>query len=112
MEVRTQRENGTLITEVSGRIDGATAREFEVAVRSAMREDDAAVIMDLEGVSYVSSAGLRAILLIAKELGRREAKLALCSLSESIHDVFEVSGFGDIVRIHANRAEALSKVGG
>ena len=83
MEVRTERQDGTLVAEVEGRIDGVTAREFEDTMKSAISEEDAAVIMDLEGVSYVSSAGLRAILLIAKDLGKRDAKFALCSLAET-----------------------------
>ena len=60
--MRTERQDGTLVAEVEGRIDGVTAAEFEDTMKSAISEEDAAVIMDLEGVSYVSSAGLRAIL--------------------------------------------------
>ena len=113
MEVRTERQDGTLVAEVGGRIDGVTAREFEDAMKSAIsEEEDDAVIMDLEGVSYVSSAGLRAILLIAKDLGKRDAKFALCSLAEPIGEVFDMAGFDKIIKIHRTRAEALTETGG
>ena len=112
MEVRTERQDGTLVAEVEGRIDGVTARQFEDTMKSAISEEDAAVIMDLEGVSYVSSAGLRAILLIAKDLWKREAKFALCSLAEPIGEVFDMAGFDKIIKIHGTRAEALTETGG
>ena len=112
MEVRTERGKGTLIAEVEGRIDGVTAREFEDAMKSAIGEADAAVIVDLEGVSYVSSAGLRAILLIAKDLKNRDAKFALCALAEPIQEVFEMAGFDKIIEIHGTRAEAVTAAGG
>ena len=113
MEVRTERQDGTLVAEVGGRIDGVTAREFEDAMKSAIsEEEDDAVIMDLEGVSYVSSAGLRAILLIAKDLGKRDTKFALCALAEPISEVFDMAGFDKIIKIHDTRAQALTETGG
>ncbi len=112
MEVRTERGKGALIAEVEGRIDGVTAREFEDTMKSAISAEDAAVIVDLEGVSYVSSAGLRAILLIAKDLGKRDAKFALCALTGPIQEVFDIAGFDKIIKIHGTRAEAVTAAGG
>lgn len=112
MEVKIDRENETLIASVAGRIDGVTAREFEDKIKSAIKEDDGTVIIDMDAVSYVSSAGLRAILLIAKELQRRDAKFALCSLADPIYEIFSISGFNKIIKIHASRAEALTAAGG
>ena len=62
MEVKTKRESGVLIVQVEGRMDGITAREFEDAMKAAISASDHAVIVDLEVLSYISSAGLRAIL--------------------------------------------------
>ncbi len=112
MEVRTTREEGALIAEVDGRIDGVTAREFEDTMKSAISAERAAVIIDLEGVSYISSAGLRAFLLIAKNLGKRDVKFSLCSLAEPIQEVFDIAGFNRIIKIHSTRVEALTTTGG
>ena len=75
MEISTERENTLLVAKAGGRLDSINAREFDDAMRSAISESDQVVIMDLENVSYVSSAGLRVILLTAKTLQRtgREA---------------------------------------
>ena len=68
MEISTENRDGALIARAVGRIDGANARDFEAAVQTAIHECEGPVIVDCEGLSYISSAGLRAILLIAKTL--------------------------------------------
>ena len=64
MEISTETRNGALIAKAEGRIDGANARDFESAVQSAVRDCEVPVIIDCENLSYISSAGLRAILLL------------------------------------------------
>ena len=112
MEIQTERANGTLIAKAEGRIDGVNARDFEEALKAAISTDDNTVVMDLEGLSYISSAGLRVILLIAKTLRKRNADLILCSLSDPIREVFEISGFDKIIPVHASREQALASIGG
>ena len=110
MDVTTERQDGVLSARVSGRIDGSNVAEFEAAVRAAIEDGDRAVIMDLEKLSYISSAGLRAVLLTAKSLWKRNAKFVLCSLSAQIREVFEISGFDKIITLHASSAEALASL--
>ena len=82
------------------------------AIRTSIEDSDRAVIMDFEKLVYISSAGLRAILLTAKSLQSRDAKLVLCSLSEQIREVFEISGFDKVLAIHPTRAAALAALKG
>ena len=112
MEISTENRDGALIARAVGRIDGANARDFEAAVQSAIHECEDPVIIDCEGLSYISSAGLRAILLIAKTLGKRKVKFALCSLSEPIAEIFQISGFDQIISTHSSQADALAAVSG
>ena len=112
MEVSTERQSGTLIARVEGRIDGATARDFEDAMKNAIEDDDQAVIVSLEGLSYISSAGLRSILLIAKTLWKREAAFALFSLDDTVSEVFKIAGFDKIIQIHPSQAEAVAATSG
>lgn len=111
MAISTERDGGTLIAKTEGRVDGSNAREFQDALEEAIEPTDTAVVLDLENLSYISSAGLRVILLTAKTLRKQDAKLAVCSLSDSIKQVFEISGFDKIIPIHASQAEAVSAVG-
>ena len=87
------------------------ARDFEEALQTAISTDDNTVVMDFEDLSYISSAGLRVILLIAKTLRKRNAELMLCSLSDPIREVFEISGFDKFIPVHASRKEALAAIG-
>ena len=112
MEISTETRNGALIAKAEGRIDGANARDFESAVQSVVHDYEGPVIIDCENLSYISSAGLRAILLIAKTLGKRKVKFALCSLSEPIAEIFQISGFDQIISTHSSRDEALAAVSG
>ena len=112
MDVTTERQDGVLSARVGGRIDGSNAVEFEEAIRTAIEESDRAVIMDFEKLTYISSAGLRVILLIAKFLGNQNVKFALCSLSDQIREVFEISGFDKVIAVHSSEAAALASLDG
>ena len=96
---------------MSGRIDGANVAEFEESVRAAITDSDHTVIMDLERLSYISSSGLRILLLIVRNLMGQDARFALCAMSDQMRKVSETGGFDKIIPIHLSRAEALSSHG-
>ena len=89
-----------------------TPANFSRRVEAAINETDSVVILDCEQLSYISSAGLRVVLLTARALQRQNSKFAVCSLSEQIREVFEISGFDKIIPVHATRADALGALGG
>ena len=89
-------------------MDGTNAREFQPDFEAAIDASERAVILDMKDLSYISSAGLRVILLTAKTLQNQNAKFALCSLSEPLRQIIEISGFDKIISIHPTHAEALA----
>ena len=112
MEINTERMEGVLVAKAWARIDGANARDFEKAMKGAIGKSDGAVVIDFEDLSYISSAGLRALLVIAKNLQNRDTAFAICALADPVRAVFEISGFDKIIAIHSTTAEALAAVGG
>ena len=72
MEVSADLEGDILFVRVQGRIDGANVRQFMETVRGATEDGDRAVIMDFERLVYISSSGLRAVLMTAKSLRSRD----------------------------------------
>ena len=110
MDIQFAREGNILIAAVSGRIDGGTAHEFAASIDRSSLQDDESMIMDFAEVNYISSAGLRAILIMAKRCESENSKLALYSLSEQMMSVFEISGFARIISIFPDRADALASV--
>ena len=111
MGIETVKEGEVLIARVDGRIDGTNALEFQNDMEAAITDADQYVILDLEELSYISSAGLRAIMMIARWLGIKDAKIAVCSLSESVNEIFQISGFDQIIPVRASRSEAIQVFG-
>lgn len=108
MEINSERESGALVLKTEGRVDGSTAALFQDGIKSSITPDDKRVILDLEKLDYISSAGLRIILLIAKDLKQQESKFAICSLSDSVLEIFTMSGFNQIITIHDSPAAAIA----
>lgn len=112
LTVDGERSSGVLIAKASGRIDGSNAREFQDALETFLEGEVSSLVLDLEELSYISSAGLRVILLVSKKLQRTSAQFGVCSLSVSISEVFQISGFDKIIKTHRTRADALSAING
>ncbi len=99
LTIQAERNDGVLIAKTSGRIDGTNARDFQNAIESAIERNDSAVMLDLAQLSYISSAGLRVILLTARMLQRQDTNFSISSMQDSIREVFEISGFDKIIQI-------------
>ena len=112
MNVTAERQDGVVSLLVSGRVDGANAPQFGEAVRAAIKDNDRAVIMDFENVTYISSTGLRVLLILVRELLRREITVSLCTMSDQVQKVVRISGFDKLIPVHPSRAAALASLGG
>ena len=108
MKVTTEREDSILNAVVEGRIDSATVSEFQHTVESAIADDDKAVLIGLQDLAYINSSGLRAILLIAKKLWKRDAKFVLYAPGSVVEEVLTIAGFDKIIQICASKDDALA----
>ncbi len=112
MDIPIERDGGTAVLMIQGRIDGSNAMEFQENLQGTLTETDQIVVLDFGELTYISSAGLRVLLMVAKELSRRSGSLAVCSLSESVQEVFQVSGFDKIIMVRASKEEAVAAIKG
>ena len=106
--IETTRDAGALTVKVRGRIDGSNASEFQDKVKNIFTDEDKTVMMDMSELEYISSAGLRVVLMLAKLLEQRKLNFAIHSLSDPIREVFEISGFDKIIKVHDSREQALA----
>lgn len=106
MQIRTETLDGTLIAFAAGRIDESSALDFKRSMQAVLGDENT-VVVDCHEVTEVSSAGLSAFLLIARELQEQGVKFALCSLEPRIRYLFEMTGFDKIIPVHATREGAL-----
>lgn len=100
-------DDAVLVLNPLGRIDGTNAKAFEEAMLARIEAGDSNILMNFEGVNYISSAGLRVLLMAAKRSSQSGGQLALCSVQDHIQEVFKFSGFADIIPIHEDRGSAL-----
>ncbi len=109
MHISIRKDDGILIVSVDGRIDTLSASEFQSRMEELLGCDEKSVILDLEKLQYVSSAGLRAILVAAKYAGNMGKKLSCCSLQEMVRKVFDISGFTKMMQVFDSLQEARNK---
>jgi anti-anti-sigma factor len=98
------------ILKPSGRIDSQSSPEFETALNHKL-DTAQHVVLDLADVPYISSAGLRVVLLVAKRVGRSQGKFALASLKPEILSVFKISGLTSVLKIFDTPEGALASFG-
>ena len=108
MNVEVQRQDGNLIALVGGSVDGNNAAEFQASLQGAVQDGDKSMVLDFASLSYISSAGLRVLLLVAKDLQNRGANFAICSLQGQVGELFSVSGFDQIIQISDSQEDAIS----
>lgn len=97
MDIKKTKNDTTLTLAIQGRIDTTTAPQLEAELRSNI-DGVTELYLDFTGVEYISSAGLR-VLLSAQKLMSRQGKMVLSHVNESVMEVFEVTGFSDILTI-------------
>jgi anti-sigma B factor antagonist/stage II sporulation protein AA (anti-sigma F factor antagonist) len=107
MEIDHRVENEILIFTIKGRMDAATAPIAEETINKIMAQNTSRLLFDLSALEYLSSGGLRVILGAAKEIRRREGKVALAALTPYVYEIFEVSGFTAMIPIKETLEEGL-----
>ena len=100
--------DGVVVVAAEGRVDATTIRRFETALTVVRKACETAMILDCRQLDYISSAGLRVVLGLAKSLRQQGAELGICSVTDEVHRVFNVSGFDQIIPVCATQAEALA----
>ena len=97
LNITKSTENNALIFSLEGRLDTTTAPQLETELKNSL-EGVTALTLDLEKLEYISSAGLRVLLSAQKRMGK-QGEMKVAGVNEAIMEVFEVTGFSDILNI-------------
>lgn len=97
MNITQTREEGTLRLALKGRLDTTASRELEAVLRNGLLGVSGLEI-DMAGLEYVSSAGLR-VLLAARKVMNRQGEMRVTGVRPEVMEVFEITGFTDILNI-------------
>lgn len=98
MTITKTQENGTLILNINGRLDTSTASKLHDELIPAFDETKE-IMLDFTGLVYVSSAGLRVLLMAQKTAKSKGASVKLRNVSPDIIEVLEMTGFSNILTI-------------
>ena len=112
MDVYEQRRAETLILRPTGRLDSISSQDLQSELSRRISEGDTSIVLDFKDLEYISSAGLRVLLLAGKELKARDGQLALCTLNNSVREVFEISGFISLFPVYATIDDAIDMPSG
>lgn len=108
LEITQETEGDLRILALRGRLDTDTAADLELIAQDLTAAGARDFLIDLTEVGYVSSAGLRVLLALAKQLEGNKGRLRLCGLNPAVSQVFEVAGFTRLFAISKDRATALA----
>ena len=111
MKVTSRNENGIVIITVEGRLHRERATQFMVETKLAIGDQwGGRILLDCQKMTYISTAGLREVLLLAKKIARCNGRFAICKLADGIDRAFEVIGFDQIINIHTSADSALASI--
>ena len=110
MEISCETVNGVDVVKLSGRLNTTSAPDAEKEITTIIKENPEALLINLAKVDYISSAGLRVLLLGAKMMGKGKGTLGLCCLQSSVKEVFDISGFTAIFRIFDTEDTAVKEM--
>jgi anti-anti-sigma factor len=100
-----------LVLALQGRLDSVNAAEVEASIKEQITQGANRIALDFSEVAYVSSAGLRVVLVVAKRLKEIGGRLVLIGLTPSVREVFAISGFLQILTVCEDREAALAELG-
>jgi len=109
MEVFEDRIGNATMLRVVGRVDSSVAKLLEKKITDVISHDGA-IVVDLREMNYVSSAGLRSFIMLAKHAHSKNQKISLCAMREEVTEIFEISGLLELFTIHDTVEAAVARL--
>jgi anti-anti-sigma factor len=112
MEIQKEQVGDVNVVTPTGRLDGIYSTAFAKEVGELISGASPKILIDFSDIDFVSSAGLRAVLLLMKKAKASGGVFALCGVNEQVREVLDISGFADLFSIHPGRAEGIAALRG
>ncbi len=114
MEIIPHWHGKVLILSTRGRVDHVHADAFKAAIDMRLAESKGnrnSVILDFTAVDYISSVGLRALMLVARQVKEQGERIAIAALQPSVAEVFKISRFNLVYQVFQSVDDALAEFG-
>ena len=110
MEFAHEKQGDVIIVKLAGRLDSSAVQAAEDGFAAVLGDPSPHLAIDMTRLEYISSAGLRVLLVLAKKVQQAKGKVALFGLGANVREVFSVSGFDTIFSIQSDPASAIAAV--
>jgi anti-sigma B factor antagonist len=111
MDITAEKLGDVTLLGIKGRLDASTANKLEEKLLASIDEGERRLALDCSQLDYISSAGLRVLLLAVKRVKGVNGKIVLCALKDQIKEVFDIAGFSSLFPSFATQEEALRSCG-
>jgi anti-anti-sigma factor len=108
MDIESERVGDVAVVTAHGRLDGIYSSAFANRVGELITGPNPKILIDFSDVDFVTSAGLRSVLLLMRKAKASGGAFALCGVNEQVREVLDISGFAEVFSIHAGRAEGIA----
>ncbi len=107
LQINRESYNRCEVLQVNGRIDSSNAPDFDNALKDVMNDDRHNIVLNLSGVSYMSSAGLRGLVSAMRECKKNRGVVVLASPSDRVNEVLELAGLSSLFSIFDDETAAV-----
>ena len=108
MDFHTKKEANVTVVTITGRLDAVTASAYEKQMQELIGNGDLRFVLDFDGLDYISSAGLRGLLVTAKLLKTKGGQVCFANVKGAAKEVFNISGFNAIFRTEDSVSAAVA----
>lgn len=106
MNIHVEKKDLITVIALEGRLDGVTMQQLEQQLLQLLEQGNMHFLFRMEQLDYISSAGLRVMLLAIKRTKAIQGSVALCMMQSNVKDIFDLSGFSSIFTICSSEEEA------
>lgn len=107
METEVEEKGDVVVMRVRGRLDAASSPQLEKKINSIIDAGHFKLVLNFEGVDYLSSAGMRLMLSVSKKLKHLEGKVVACNLSDEVLEVIKMAGFHQVLELYPLEEECF-----
>jgi len=108
MEIKEKKQGNVKIVELRGRLDASSSPDVENQLLGFINQGEDRLVLDFSELTYMSSLGLRVLMMAAKNIEKVNGKLALAGLNDHIYEIFKIARFTNIFSIYPSCEEAVA----
>lgn len=108
MNISARESGDVIIVDFEGKLNTTTSPEAEAFIGALVEQGAAKILLNFAMLDFISSTGLRVVLYYGKKLGQLNGEIRLCSLNDTVAEIFDMSGFSSMFKVFGDEVSALN----